>query len=241
MIRSHSAISLGVELQLAELMHQVVLQRFGPVGDVGDHVVGPVGIFLHAVGRAAGRFLEVLGHLAVEIQQPLEVVGVVVGFIDDQRLVVDRLFARDRRALRARRAASDRAPAAPGPGSRPAPARSAPAAPASGSCRISIDWIIRGASFCTWSCRCSRPKERRMVSQVCRSHCQWSVQVHVVQCLKPLPARQGVGQHFFVRVFQDAAGRDAAGQPRHLHRIIPPADWRCTGPFRPLRRSGWWP
>ena len=31
--------------------------------------------------------------------------------------------------------------------------------------RDGIDWIIRGASFCTWSCRCSRPKDKRMGCQ----------------------------------------------------------------------------
>src|SRR4029453_2211071 len=34
---------------------------------------------------------------------------------------------------------------------------------------------------------------------------------------KLLPSRQRVGENFLVRVFQDAARGDAAGQPRYLH------------------------
>ena len=83
----------GPNVELAELVHQIVLQRFGPLGDVGDDVVGPLGVFLDAAGGAAGRFFEVVGHFAVEIEQPLEIVGVVVGLIDDERLVVDGFFA----------------------------------------------------------------------------------------------------------------------------------------------------
>jgi hypothetical protein len=81
------------EVQLAELVHQIVLQRLGAFRDVGNHIVGPLGIFLHAAGRAAGRLLEVFGDLAVEVEQTFEVVGVVMGFIDDERLIFNRFFA----------------------------------------------------------------------------------------------------------------------------------------------------
>ena len=57
-----------IHLELAKLVHQIVLQRFGALGYVGDHIVRPLGILFDSAGRPAGRFLEILRHLAVEVQ-----------------------------------------------------------------------------------------------------------------------------------------------------------------------------
>ncbi len=83
-----------IDVQLAKLMHQIILQRFGALGDVGDDIVGPLGVFFDAAGGATSRFFEILGNFAVEVQQALEIVGVVMGLIDNQRLLVDLLDGR---------------------------------------------------------------------------------------------------------------------------------------------------
>ena len=56
--------------------------------------MGPLGILFHPAGGTASRFFEVFGHLVIQIQQPLEVVGIAVRFIDNQRLFIDAFFTR---------------------------------------------------------------------------------------------------------------------------------------------------
>ena len=54
-------------------MEQVVVQRFGARRDVRHGVVLPVGLLLHTIHRSPRTLVKIVRHLAIQIQQPLEV------------------------------------------------------------------------------------------------------------------------------------------------------------------------
>jgi len=56
--------------------------------------MGPLGILFHAAGGPASRFFKIFGHVAIEIQQSLKVIGIAVSFIDDERFLIDAFFSR---------------------------------------------------------------------------------------------------------------------------------------------------
>ena len=83
-MRSAIARRLGLEVEPAQLVVQIVLERLRP----GDHVGHGVGLafagLLDFAARAVRTLLEVVGPLLVHLHQPLEVALVRVGFVDHQ-------------------------------------------------------------------------------------------------------------------------------------------------------------
>jgi len=66
---------LVVQIDIGQLPEEMIVERFRAAFDVRDRVMAAIGVLVHAVGRTAGRLVEVLGHFAVEVEEPLEVVG----------------------------------------------------------------------------------------------------------------------------------------------------------------------
>lgn len=76
MMRSASARTARIAIRFAQLMHQVIVQRLGLCSHVGDRVVPSlIRLFVHPVQGPARRLVEVIGDLAVQIDQPLEILG----------------------------------------------------------------------------------------------------------------------------------------------------------------------
>ncbi len=73
-----------VNFKPAELIVQVVLQRLRPGDHVGHGVVLALALFFQSGAGRPRPFFEVVGPLLVHIEQPLEIVLVVLGLIDDQ-------------------------------------------------------------------------------------------------------------------------------------------------------------
>ena len=84
MIRSAMARSFGIELEPAQLIVEVVLQRLRAGGHVGHRVVLALAFLLDAAPRGPGVLLEMVGPLLVHLQQPLEVLLVAGRLVDDQ-------------------------------------------------------------------------------------------------------------------------------------------------------------
>ncbi len=106
--------------------------------------------------RRARALLEVVGPLLVHVQQPLEIVLVVLAFVDDQ-LALFLASARrgSRRSTGLPRADRDLPPTRSSTGFSCISCSMRSCKAMIGNCRISIDWIIRGASTCFWTIRSS--------------------------------------------------------------------------------------
>ena len=165
MIRSAIARSSGAQVEPAQLVVQIVLQRLRPGDHVGHRVELALAVLLDLAARRLGALLEVVGPLLVHLHQPLEVVLVRVRSRRSPTRVLPRLGASGacgpRLALRPASSGSSSCSSSTGFSSISCSIRSSSAR--IGNCRISIDWIIRGASTCFCTSRRSWPRDSRMV------------------------------------------------------------------------------
>ncbi len=137
-----------VELEPAQLMMQVIDQRLGPGQHVGHRIVAAIAFLLDAIHRRPATLLVVVRQILGHVDEPLEVVLVVAVVFDDQLAlgVGDAAGAASSSAGCFRLVSSTSTWSSTGLSSISCSMRSCNAI--SGSCRISIDWIIRGASTC---------------------------------------------------------------------------------------------
>ena len=79
-----------VEIEPAELIVQMIVQRLRSIDHVGHRVVLPVAGFIDASGRGASSLLEMVGPFRIHLQQTLEIGFVVFRFVDDELALLGR-------------------------------------------------------------------------------------------------------------------------------------------------------